>query len=293
MPIYKSIVGEKVSSIRILREFRGFAKSGKSVVYCEYICDCGQFGVAIKHKIIARQIKSCGCKKSELVSKATTKHGLTKSGKIAPEYAIWKSLKARCENPSSCNYKNYGGRGIKRLWKSVEEFYQDMGPRPSPTHQIDRSFNDGHYEASNCQWQTAAFQNANKRTNRFIEYGGEKITVSQASKKFGLNKSTILYRLKSGWSAEKILTTPVNLSCRAKSPVELKVICANNKKIANNRKTNRFLVIHGEKLSMSAVCEKYKLPYFAFRGRLDMGWSLEKALTIPFKKLKRSPAVKS
>src|ERR1700676_927487 len=80
-----------------------------------------------------------------------------------PEWRIWQNIQTRCNNPKTWNYKNYGGRGIKCLYQSYQEFIEDVGPRPSKKYSIDRINNEGHYERGNCRWATATQQAINRR----------------------------------------------------------------------------------------------------------------------------------
>lgn len=82
-----------------------------------------------------------------------------------PERTVFSGMKARCNNPKHRDYKNYGGRGIKVLYKNYAEFINDVGKRPSERLReffIDREDNDGHYEPGNCRWVTPK-ESANNR----------------------------------------------------------------------------------------------------------------------------------
>ena len=83
-----------------------------------------------------------------------------------PEYQAWENMYTRCTNPKHASYKNYGGRGIKicdRWRNSFENFYEDMGKKPSNRYSLDRIDNDGDYEPGNCRWATFKTQIDNRR----------------------------------------------------------------------------------------------------------------------------------
>lgn len=129
------------------------------------------------------------------------------------EYTSWCGMKYRCYNPSCKKYKNYGGRGIKvcdRWISSFVAFYEDMGPRPSPQHSIERNDVNGDYEPSNCRWATNREQANNRRSNHTITIGSDTKTITQWCEVYGVVKpSRALTRInKFGWEPLKAVTTP-------------------------------------------------------------------------------------
>lgn len=99
--------------------------------------------------------------KPQSIKKKT--HGLTNT----PEYAAWRAMKHRCNNPNNQFYNRYGGRGITvcKQWNAKDgflKFLEDMGSRPSSAHTLDREENDKGYSPDNCRWVTWDVQSLNK-----------------------------------------------------------------------------------------------------------------------------------
>jgi len=107
------------------------------------------------------------------------RHGFARVGKEAPAYWAYLAAKRRCTNPNDQAYSNYGGRGIKFLFASLEEFISDIGPRPSPQHSIDRTNNNGHYEPGNVRWATRGQQERNKRSRMTPGKAQEKENINE------------------------------------------------------------------------------------------------------------------
>lgn len=117
-----------------------------------------------------------------------------------PEYGAWEKMKVRCRDKKGRWHKYYRARGITfcKRWNSFSAFLEDMGPKPSPKHELDRIDNDGNYEPKNCRWATRREQMRNTRTARFVLVNRKKMSLLEAAEHFGITKSGIQFRIKSG-----------------------------------------------------------------------------------------------
>jgi hypothetical protein len=89
-------------------------------------------------------------------------HGMSRT----PEYETFICARNRCTRVTNSRWKDYGGRGIKFMFTSFEQFFAELGLRPSAQHSIDRKDNDGNYEPGNVKWSTREEQRANQRRSK-------------------------------------------------------------------------------------------------------------------------------
>lgn len=187
--------------------------SGKrgSMYYWECKCDCGKIKLVASENLKSGSTKSCGClRATRLVT-----HGKA----FSLEHHSWTQMKQRCRPDADKPHREaYFEKGVKvcdRWLNSFENFYSDMGPRPSKYHSLDR-FPDpnGDYKPGNCRWATMKEQCNNRRNNRIIEFNGLSLTLSQWSEKLGVSRNTLRNRMdRQGWSAEKAFTVNVKGRC--------------------------------------------------------------------------------
>lgn len=164
-------------------------------------CDCGRQKEVFAVHLRSGKIVSCGCWAADKARERAT-HGQSNSR----AYFAWRSMLNRCLRPKDKSYKDYGGRGIvicDEWLKSFEHFYADMGDCPSEM-QLDRKDNDGPYCKDNCRWATRLEQSNNKRSNVFVEYGGERLTLKQLSIVCGVKYKALFWRIRvAKWPIEK------------------------------------------------------------------------------------------
>lgn len=131
-------------------------------------------------------------------------------------YQIWSSIQQRCYYPKHNRFKSYGGRGIKCLWASFEDFKKEMyssylahvekfGEKNTT---IDRKDSSGDYCRTNCRWNTLWNQNLNRTNNHLLTYRGETKPLTQWARERGFKRGLLENRVRRGWSVEKMLETP-------------------------------------------------------------------------------------
>jgi len=243
------MIGNKYDKLTVVSEcgkdHRGYRYS------CE--CECGGTAINVAGVDLRSGHKtSCGC---NLGNRRRT-HGMFGT----EPYNAWSNMKRRCNDKNGQDYFRYGGRGITYCdeWESFEEFWEDMKDGYLPGLTLDRIDVNGNYCKDNCRWATFKMQQNNKRNNHIVEYYGKTYTLSELSDATGKNYSSILTRLRSGFSAKEAVELP---------PIEKETIEFN-----------------GVIKTVSEYAKERGMSYYQLKKRLVRGWTIERALTQPLRK---------
>ena len=200
------------------------------------------------------------------------------------EYWVWKAMNARCYNPNSRQYKDWGGRGISvhSTWRrdaalSMKENYPKylaykkyiddvLGPRPSDSHSVDRINNNGNYEPGNLRWATKEEQANNKRTSIKVKSSipedspiyypyDNLITIKSFSEMVRLPLIVVKYRYAQNWDPQWILYSEYD---------------------------NRYYEYQGHRYNMSELSLISGILHSTLHSRLTVRrWSVEKAMETP------------
>ncbi len=147
------ITGQIFGRLTVLK--KGPTRDRTTTWVCE--CKCGNYTTVLKNNLTSGNTISCGCYNADVVKAASTTHGM----RHTQEYNAWAGMKNRCNNDP--RYIKRKINVCKKWINNFQSFYDDIGPRPSAAHSIDRINNDGNYEPDNCRWATATQQAQNRR----------------------------------------------------------------------------------------------------------------------------------
>lgn len=202
--VIKYTEGELINGLEFIKETEITRKKRRA----QFRCFCGnEFETEIGYVKVG-DVKSCGCLKKISPNKT---HGRSKT----PEWYAYLSMKTRCYNTNNGQYHNYGGRGITvcpRWLESFENFFEDMGLKPTPQHSLDRKDVNGNYEPLNCRWATKLEQANNKRNNSLYTYDEKTKSLADWCRELNMDYDMVNARLLIGWTFEECIYTPKGFS---------------------------------------------------------------------------------
>lgn len=145
MPAIKDLTGKRFELLTVVRVGEKTVKCRKLKWIC--ICDCGNTTIVFGNNLTKGHTKSCGCLGNGKTSEDVRK-------RVSALFA-WKTMIKNRTKPSSENHPHNGGISYSicdRWLNSFENFYTDMGPRPSNKYIIGLKDKNGNYTSDNCHW---------------------------------------------------------------------------------------------------------------------------------------------
>lgn len=146
--------------------------------------------------------------------------GRDASGRLTPEYVAWAAMKSRVNGTAGeANKKHYYDKGIRvcgSWYSSFENFYNDMGPKPSLRHSLDRIDSNGPYCKENCRWADPKMQRRNTTMVRLITYNNKTQCLTAWAEELNIDRRTLWKRIASGWCLENALLQPTRRKANLK-----------------------------------------------------------------------------
>jgi hypothetical protein len=143
MPKAVDLTGQKFGKLTV-KENAG-RMNGHNWWYCE--CDCGQLTLNSTSSLNAGRSKSCGCAPKNYNPKRGKdnprfKHGgCTKNQ--SPEYTVWVNLRSDTRRTGE----------VPKEWDDYQQFFKDVGWRPSAEHVIARHDVREPHGPTNTYWR--------------------------------------------------------------------------------------------------------------------------------------------
>ena len=202
----QNLKGKKFDKLTVI-ELAGRDKRGNARWNCR--CICGRYITVSAPVLKANRSHTCyHCREvKRWQSRDTHRESHTRL------YSIYHNMHKRCEKENAPNYHRYGGDGVFVCddWKTYECFSSWAHNNGYEDHlTLDRIDGSKGYSPDNCRWATYREQALNMKSNHYISYNGEELTVCEWADKLGIKRPTLCARLKKyGWSVERAFTTPV------------------------------------------------------------------------------------
>lgn len=223
----KSYIGRKNNFLAVVGITR--TEKNRKLFVCK--CDCGNMTLAEPALWEQGTIKSCGCKRIDLLRESSKKENPVSGMRL---YHVYQGMKDRCYNPNNTGYENYGGRGITICpeWQGEQgllnfvNWSKRNGYREDLT--IDRINVNGNYEPSNCRWTDWITQANNrrppsewkKRKQNVLTIDGITKTIKEWYAFYDTSEPAVRYRMnKLGMTLEQALKSPKITQGRPKKAI--------------------------------------------------------------------------
>ena len=184
---YGYLIGTTINKWNVIGITGEKNKNGEYTATCKCSCKSETIKEVPIHWLVHKTAVSCGC--AGTCAKLT--HGDTKTRL----HNIWCDMRKRCRQNKGKNFKHYKSKGIKvckeweNSYESFKEWSLENGYNDSLT--IDRIDVNGDYCRENCRWVNWEAQQNNRGNNKYYIVKGEKKTISELSREYGMTYEII------------------------------------------------------------------------------------------------------
>jgi len=206
-------------------------------------CDCGNYHTSIIYKL-PESCGHCGTHFDDLKDNR-------QSSLYYKLYQIWRGIRNRCSNIRCSKYKNYGGRGIKvcEEWDNSYSIFKKWALEngyvlglSKKEQSIDRINVNGNYEPDNCRWANIKTQNRNRRSNIYVIYQEDRISLIELSERINIDYRVLQSRYYRGVRGDDLV-------------------------LPSGELINRYS-IHDEMLTVKEIAQKYDVSESSIRSRI-------------------------
>lgn len=197
-----NLTGGRFSRWTVLSQ-AGNTPRGGAIWLCR--CECG-----VERPVLGADLRkgtsvSCGCARTERVAGLNKTHGRSNTRL----HRIWGNMRARCLNPNSPGFKNYGGRGIEICndwgeFSVFEAWAKNAGYRDDLS--IERLDVNAGYTPKNCSWANKQLQSENRRFVAKAPNGRLWVHIARDN---GITDAAYRSRLYEGWDYHEASTWPL------------------------------------------------------------------------------------
>lgn len=225
-------------------------------------CVCGKESSVWQDNLTRGLSTGCGCRAIKARADKTRTHGK----RHTRLYTVWCNMRRRCYYTADSSYKNYGGRGItvcdewlghdgfQNFWNwAYASGYDENAPKGQCT--LDRINVNGNYCPENCRWITMGQQARNKQNTVWVEFGGERVSLTDFSEQNEVSHGLAWGRLNRGWEPLDTMFVPP-------------------------KQTPKLIEYNGEIHSQRGWAKRLNMSHSRIQYRLSHGWTVEEALGV-------------
>lgn len=206
---FEDLTGKKFGRLTVIRFLQPQEREDSRRPWlCQ--CKCGNICQVEGNKLRSGHTQSCGCIINEKIGNLNKKYQYSNKRL----YSVYSQMIERCTDESNAKYKNYGGRGItvceewRENYDNFAEWAFNSGYDAKAKYNqctLDRIDVNKGYSPDNCRWVSVTVQQNNRRNNVFVEHNGEKHTIAEWSRIFGVTYSKLQHGIKQGRTIAEIL----------------------------------------------------------------------------------------